>query len=56
MKKLLLMSVLSISPLPGLAGQAENGIYERSQDTSVALVRAPHTGAWPIASAKNTRR
>jgi len=40
MKKLLLMSVLSISPFPGLAGQAENGIYERSQDTSAALVRA----------------
>jgi hypothetical protein len=40
MKKLLLMGVLCFSPFPALAGQAENGIYERSQDTSAALVKA----------------
>src|SRR5215471_8425154 len=39
MKKLLLMGVLCFSPLPVLA-QAENGIYERSQDSSGALVKA----------------
>ncbi len=38
MKKLLLLGVLCLSPSPGLAGQAENGIYERSQDSSGALV------------------
>jgi len=40
MKKLLLMGVLCFSPFPALAGQAENGIYERTQNTSAALVRA----------------
>jgi hypothetical protein len=40
MKKLLLPALLCISPLPVLAGQEENGIYERSQDTSAVLVRA----------------
>jgi hypothetical protein len=39
MKKLLLLGVLCISPLPGLAGQAENGIYVRSQDPSGALIK-----------------
>jgi hypothetical protein len=40
MKKLLLMGVLCFSPFPARAGQAENGIYERTQNTSAALVRA----------------
>jgi hypothetical protein len=40
MKKLLLIGVLCISPLPVLAGEQQNGIYERSQDTSAAFVRA----------------
>ena len=40
MKKLLLMGVLCFSPFPALAGQAENGIYERSQGTAAVLVRA----------------
>src|SRR5215471_16652325 len=39
MKKLLVI-VLCISALRVLAGEQENGIYERSQDTSAALVRA----------------
>src|SRR5215813_8368601 len=39
MKKLLI-TVLCVSALPVLAGEQENGIYERSQDTSAALVRA----------------
>jgi len=40
MKKLLLMGVLCFAPFPALAGQAENGIYERSQGTAAVLVRA----------------
>src|SRR5215467_11002483 len=40
MKKLLLIGVLCFSALPALAAQVENGIYERSQDTSGVLVRA----------------
>src|SRR5262249_16702953 len=39
MKKLLLMGVLCISPFPVHAGEQENGIYERSQDSSAALVK-----------------
>src|SRR5262245_10422209 len=40
MNKLLLIGLLCISPLPVLAGQVENGIYERSQDSSAALIKA----------------
>ena len=40
MKNLLLMIVLCVVPYSVRTGQAENGIYERSQDTSAALVRA----------------
>src|SRR5215510_10784525 len=40
MKKLLLLGLLFFSPFPVRAGEQENGIYERSQDTSAALVRA----------------
>jgi hypothetical protein len=39
MKKLLLMSVLFISALPMLAGEQENGFYERSHDSSASLVK-----------------
>jgi len=39
MKKLLLIAVLCISPFPVRTAQAEDGIYERSQDTSAALVK-----------------
>jgi hypothetical protein len=39
MKKLLLPALLCISPLPVRARQAENGFYERSQDSSASLVK-----------------
>jgi len=39
MKKLILIAVLCISPFPVRAAQAENGIYERSQDTSAASIK-----------------
>jgi hypothetical protein len=42
MRKLLLMSVLCISALPLLAGEQENGFYERARGSSGVLIKTPY--------------